>query len=100
MNLKFIRTFKKLDIDDVKAHLLVCGDLSASCQKCNHVGLKFDTQKCPACATEFKYIAFRSLKDNMPKVWKISELRPEVNFIDYDDFKKVSGALRAEEFFK
>ena len=100
MNPKFIRVYKKLDIDDVKSHLLICGDLSVSCSHCNNMNLKVDMVRCPECQTDFKYIAFRNIKDNMPKLLKLSETRPDLTFVDFDDFKKMTTAAKAHEFFK
>ena len=100
MNLKYLRIFKKVDLDDIQGHLLVCGDLSGNCAKCGEVGIKIETQMCPSCQAEFKYITFRSLKDNFPKIQKISESRPQVVILDYDDYKRLTGSARAQEFFK
>jgi hypothetical protein len=100
MNSKFLRIYKKLDLDEVKAKLLICGDLSASCANCNHMGLKIDTSKCPQCAAEFKYLTFRNIRENMAKMLKLNDVRPDVTFVDFDDFKRMTGALKAEEFFK
>lgn len=100
MNQKFIRVYKKVDIDDVKEHLLICGDLSASCSKCSAMNLKIDCMQCPECGTELRYIAFRNVKDNMPKILKLSESRKGAIFVDFDDFKKMAGEIKAHEFFK
>jgi len=100
MNPKFIRVYRKMDLEEVKAHLLICGDLSAHCGNCNDMNLKIDMQGCPECRTEFKYIAFRNIRENMVKLLKLSESRPQVTFIDFDDFKKITGELKAQEFFK
>ena len=100
MNAKFIRIYKKLDLEEVKAHLMICGDLSAHCGQCNNMNLKIDMQKCPECQAEFKYIAFRNIKENMVKLLKLSDSRPNLTFVDFDDFKKVIGEQKAQEFFK
>ena len=100
MNLKYLRVFKKIDLDDIQEHLLICGDLSANCAKCGQIGLKIETSKCSSCQVEFKYMTFRSLKGNMPKIQKLSEMRPSVVIIDYDDYKKLSGSAKAQDFFK
>ena len=100
MNPKFIRVYKKIDIDDIKEHLMIVGDLSASCSKCNHMGIKIEMSQCPECNAAFRYIGFRNVKENMPKMLKLGESRPELIFIDFDDFKRMTGAVRAQEFFK
>ena len=100
MNSKFIRVYQKFDLEDVKAHLMICGDLSGSCSKCNNLSVKLDMQKCPECQTEFKYIAFRNIRENIVKLLKLSESRPDIKFIDFDDFKKMTGEQKAHDFFK
>ena len=100
MNQKLIRIYKKLDLDEVRAHLLICGDLSASCGKCNHVGLKIEAIQCPECKADFKYMTFRNVRENMPKILKQSEMRPSLTFVDFDDFKRMTGEAKAQEFFK
>lgn len=100
MNHKFLRAYQKFDMDEVKSHLLICGELSAHCAQCNTLGLKFDTSRCPQCQAEFKYITFRNIKENMPKIQKLNETNPRLTFVDYDDFKRITGRLKAQEFFK
>jgi hypothetical protein len=100
MNKKFIRTWKELDIDDIKEHLFVLGDLSGSCNKCSEVGLSETLSMCPKCKAEFRYLAFRQPETNMPKMMKIKEVRPDLIFVDYQDFKKITGSIKAKEFFK
>lgn len=99
MNPKFIRIYKKVDIDDIREHLLIYGELSGNCSKCKTIGLKFDLRQCPDCNAEFRYITFRNIKENMPKILKLSETHPGVTFVDYDDYKRITGALKAEDFF-
>ncbi len=100
MNSKYIRVFQKADVDDLKAHLLICGDLSASCGHCNALGLKPNIISCPECKTEFKYLTFRNIKDNIHKIFKIKEQRPSLIIVDFDDYTKLAGAKKAQDFFK
>ena len=97
---RLIRIYKNLDISDIKEHLLIWGDLSASCSNCNSLGLKLESLQCPQCSKEFKYIAFRNIKDHLPKIIKLMHERPNLTLVDYDDFKRIKGALQAEEFLK
>jgi len=62
--------------------------------------LNLDTAQCPACQTVFKHIAFLNVKAHMPKIQKLSAERPEIVIIDYDDYKRSLGAIKAEEFLK
>jgi len=96
---RFVRIYKNLDINELKEHLLICGDLSASCAKCREMGLKLEVSQCPKCGTEFKYITFINVRDNMAKMVKFSETRLSLLLVDYEDFKKLEGANKAKELF-
>ena len=100
MTQRLIRVYKNLDLHHIQAHLLIVGDLTASCSHCNNLGLKLDTRTCPQCHTDFKYIAFRNIKDHLPKINKLNQEHPELILVDYEDFKRLSGVLKAQEFLK
>ena len=100
MNQRLVRVYKSKDIMDISKHLLVYGDLSASCENCKAIDLKLNDHKCPQCDTEFKYISFRNVKSHFPKITKITNERPSLEIIDYDDYKKCLGAIKAENFLK
>ena len=100
MSSKFIRVYKKLDAPQIEEHLIIVGDTSASCAKCKSLGIKIDALKCPECQTEFKYMAFRKVKDHLPKMFKFSESRPELVFVDLEDFERAASSLKAEEFLR
>ncbi len=97
---QFLRVYQKLDIKDIREHLIVCGDLSSNCEKCKAINIRIDAASCPECRTEFKYISFRNIKSHWPKIPKILEARPQVVFIDYEDYVRITGSLKAKEFFK
>jgi len=95
-----IRTYRNLDIQEIKKHLMVYGDLAAKCENCSEMDVKLDMNVCPSCKTEFTYIAFRNVRQNFPKIHKILATRPGVMIIDYDDFKKASSSMAAKDLFK
>ena len=97
---KFIRIYKKLDLNEIKKHLLIYGDLSAQCANCQTMDLKLDMETCPNCATPFKYISFRNVRNHLPKLQKINEEKPDIAFIDFDDYKRITGELKARDFLK
>ena len=97
---KLLRIYKRLDFYAVKNHLLLYGALSGSCAHCKAMDLKLDLSQCPQCHSDFKFIAFQNIKDHMPKILKISHERPEIVLVDYDDYKRTEGAVRAEELLK
>ena len=99
MSRLFLRVYKEMDIKEIGAHLLIYGDLSGSCASCQKMGVELNADKCPECMSEFKYVTFRNIKENMPKMKRLSEARPNVTFIDFDDYKRLSGAAKAKELF-
>jgi len=100
MSQKFIRVYQLRDIREIQKHLLICGDLAGQCASCQAIDLKMDAAACPHCQTPFKYITYRNVKENMPKMHKIQETRPDTVLVVFDDFKKLSGALKAEDLWK
>ena len=100
MSQKFIRVYQFKDIRAIQQHLLIYGDLAGQCTNCQAIDLKLDAVVCPHCKTPIKYIAFRNVKDHVPKMHKIHESRPDITLVDFDDFKKMSGAMKAEDLLK
>lgn len=100
MSSKFVRVYKELSIPEVQKHLLIYGDTSGQCAQCQTMDVKLDSLVCPKCQTEFRYIAFRNIKVHLPKVARLFRERPQITIVDCDDFKRVQGALRAEEFLR
>ena len=89
-----------MDVQEVREHLIIVGDVSASCAKCKNLGLKIDALQCSGCQTEFKYLTFRKVKENLPKMLNFSASRPDLIFVDFEDFERVMNALKAEEFLR
>ena len=100
MNTKLVRVYKNLDINTIKKHLLICGDLSANCASCNEIDLKWNMSKCPHCHTEFKYLSFRNIKFHFPKIHNLIIQRPNLVIIDLEDYQKGLALIKAEEFLK
>ncbi len=96
MSERFLRIYKKFYIDEVKSHLMTYGMLTGMCANCKDMDAKLEHLKCTACGNEFKYIAFQNVKDHMPKMLRIAAERPNVIFVDYDDFKKIEGEEKAK----
>ncbi len=92
-----IRIYNVMDIKQVKPHLMIYGDLSASCANCNKVDLRLENTNCPECKAEFKYIAFRNPRVHIPKIHKILKEKPHIKIIDFDDFKRSEGASKAQD---
>jgi hypothetical protein len=93
----FLRIWKQLDIKDIQLHLLVFGELSGECYNCHNIGLSSDTQTCPECMARFKYIGFRRKSVDAATLKRFTEKHPQVTFIDFDDFKKLTSKDQARK---
>ncbi len=100
MSERYVRVFQKLDVKTVKDQVLIYGDLSAICGKCNEPDLPLRAKNCKNCGTEFKYIAFRNVRNHLPKLKGLAEECPGLIFIDYDDFKRNLDEVKAKDFLK
>ena len=104
MGREYLRTYKEYDIEDVRKHLLIMGDLSGDCASCRALGIDGYTEKsCPECGTPFKYITSRRLDshhgERFQLVRRVLTKRPEMIFIDHEDYAKTIGQKKARDFF-
>jgi hypothetical protein len=104
MSRHYLRIYQEFDIEDVKQHLLIWGDLSADCASCRMLGIEpFAAKQCPQCGTEFKYVTSRRIEEHAGErfhiVRRMREKRPELVFIDYTDYTKILGQKKAKDFF-
>lgn len=95
MSKYFLRVYDQIDFDDAKKHTLEYGVLSGACSSCKEINLKLEMTSCPKCGAFFKYIAFQNVKEHLPKMLRILSERQGVQFLDYQDFKRVEGEVRA-----
>ena len=92
---EFVRVWKEFDIQDVSQYLLVVGDVAGDCSKCRELGIDYSNAKfCPKCGTTFKYIASRT-----SEIKRITRKRPDLIFIDFQDYKKALGKIKAQNLF-
>ena len=101
----YIRVWQPCDIEGIKQHLLVVGELTADCAACRELGIHYQqTKDCPKCGTHFMFITARGAGvaslDRGGTVKRIKERRPDLTFIDYDDYKQITGKQSARDFFK
>lgn len=101
----YIRIWQACDVEGIKQHLLIVGDLTADCAACRELGINYQSARnCPKCGTEFMFITARGAgagnSDRGGTVKRIKERCPGLTFIDYDDYKHISGKQSAHDFFK
>ena len=100
-----IRVWQPCDIAEVTKHLLIVGDITADCANCRELGIEYaQAKQCPKCATVFRFIASRSAGrldgSRGGTVKRIKDRRPDLTFIDYEDYKEITGKSQARDFFK
>jgi hypothetical protein len=100
MHEQFIRIYQSLDIKEIQQHVLIHGDLASSCGCCNALDLRLDMDQCPHCGAVFKYVAFRNVKNHLPKLKQLRDQRPSVIIIDFEDYQRLLGVSKAQDFFK
>lgn len=104
MSRHYLRVFQDFDIEEVKSHLLILGDLSADCAACQALGVDpAAATTCPQCGTTFRYLTSRRI-ENFPAerfqiVKRYKEKRSDLIFVDYGDYSKVLGQKKARDFF-
>jgi len=99
MSGKPTRVYESLDISKIKEQLLIYGDLAGQCAKCNAMNVNLNAATCPECGTEFKFITFRNVKTNLPKIEKSMAQRPSIKIIDFDDYKRHTASQKAKDIF-
>ena len=100
----FIRIWQACDVHEVGKHLLIVGDVTADCAACRELGIDYAQAKtCPKCGVVFRFIASRLTgkldRNRVTNVRRIKERRPDLTFIDYDDYKEITGKQQARDFF-
>jgi predicted RNA-binding Zn-ribbon protein involved in translation (DUF1610 family) len=98
----YIRVWQSCNIEEISKHLLIVGDITADCANCRELGIDYAmSHSCPKCGTTFRFIALRSLgKTQGGSIKRIKDRRPDLTFIDYDDYKQITGKQQARDFFK
>jgi len=93
--IELLRVWKEFDIDEVSKHLLIVGESAGDCSNCRELGINYLAAKsCPKCGNDFKYVASRTHETR-----KIKNKRPDLIFIDLEDYKKVTGKIKAKDLF-
>lgn len=105
MSGEFLRVWRPFDIEAVEKQLLILGDVSGDCGACRELGIAYlDAKECPRCKTVFRYVTSRRLEthpgERFQIVRRLGEKRPDLIFIDYEDYKRTIGRKKARDFFE
>lgn len=101
----FIRVWQSCVPEEITKHLLIVGDITADCAACRELGIPYaEVRQCPKCGTTFRFIASRNAgrlaRHRGVTVKTIKARCPDLTFIDYDDYKEITGRQQARDFFK
>lgn len=101
----WIRVWQEKELTEVEKHLLIVGDTLADCGQCRELGLDYrNATRCPKCGTTFSYITSRRFESHPSErfhiVKRLSQTRSDLVWIDYDDYRKITGRQKALDFFK
>jgi hypothetical protein len=100
----YMRIWQTVDVEAVKKHLLIVGELTGDCASCRELGIPYASAKnCPQCGTDFHFVTARSAvgsaKTSGGVVKRIKDKRPDLTFIDHDDYIALTGKQSARDFF-
>lgn len=98
-----IRIWQEADIKDIQEHIVMVDDLFGFCPGCKTPGLKLqDISKCPNCGRQFKYVTSKDARGNksFETVMRLKKKLPQLVFVDYDDYEKLSSKNKAADLFK
>jgi len=103
MSTSWIRVGQEHDLEALKKHLIVVGELTGECQSCRHVGIAYAREKyCPECKTNFRYIASRksAKENNTGLIARLALRRPDLVYVEYQDIKDLGDRQKAHNIFK
>ena len=101
----YIRVWQNCDLEGITKHLMIVGEVTADCANCRELGIDYaQIRNCTKCGTDFRFIASRSTgkldRGRGATVRRIKDRRPDLTFIDYEDYKEITGKQNARDFFK
>lgn len=101
----WIRVWEEKQLPEIEQHILIVGDAFGDCGPCRQLGLDYKTVKeCPNCHTPFRYVTSRRFESNPGErfhiVKRLAQTRKDLVWIDYQDYKNLTGKQRAREFFQ
>ena len=100
----YLRVWQACDVAEIGKCLLIVGDVSADCSACRELGIEYSqAQQCPKCGVKFRFITSRNAgkldANRGGTVKRIKDRRPDLTFIDYEDYKEITGKQQARDFF-
>jgi hypothetical protein len=100
--MEYLRIWTEVDIEDIKAHIVMVDDIQGYCPQCKKIGIDLkNISKCPSCSREFKYVTSKDASGGKVEiVLRTRKKLPDLIFIDYNDYERITGRNKAESLFK
>ncbi|MCU0848087.1 MAG: hypothetical protein MUD12_09395 [Spirochaetes bacterium] len=100
--MEYIRIWTEVDIKDIQDHIIMVDDKLGFCPQCKKIGIEIrEIRKCPSCGREFRYVTSVESKNGKPDIVnRIRKKLPDLAFVDYDDYERITGKKKAESLFK
>ncbi len=100
--MEYIRIWKEMDIKEIQDHIIMVDDMLGFCPGCKKIGIDLkDLTDCPSCGRKFKYVTSNEAKGGkIDIVMRIRRKLPDLTFVDYLDYERLTGKKKAEDLFK
>ncbi len=99
--MEHMRVWEEISVEDVQNHIIMVEDKYGHCPGCKQIGIELkELKKCPGCGREFKYVTSKDARGGKTDI--VSRTRkklPDLIFVDYDDYERVTGKKKAESLF-
>ena len=99
---EYLRIWEERNLSEIAAHLLILGDALGDCAACRCLGINLSQKSCPQCKTEFRYVTSRRIESHPGEAYRIvrraRQERPDLVFVDYIDFKSLTGRAKGRDF--
>lgn len=99
--MEFMRIWTEVDVEDVQKHIIMVEDKFGHCPGCKQIGIELkELKKCPGCGITFKYMTSKDARGGKTGIVMRSMRKlPDLVFVDYDDYERVTGKKKAEGLF-
>ena len=99
--MEYMRIWQEINIEDIQNHIIMVEDKYGHCPGCKQIGIELkDLKNCPGCGRTFKYATSKDAKSGKVEiVGRTIKKLPELTFVDYDDYERVTGKKKAESLF-
>ncbi len=99
--MEYLRIWREIEISEIQDHIIMVNDMFGFCPACKKIGIELhDLTKCPSCGREIKYVTSKDAQNNKIEiVARIKKKLPDLIFVDYNDYERVTGKKKAESLF-